>query len=1278
MSSMTPAQARKAQLQKLLAQRVLARRRLLQFTQMTHPAYSAGWVHDDICRRLERFSQEVAEKKSPRLMLLMPPRHGKLLADDTMVLTSEGWKTHGDLVKGDKVMGLKGWTEVIGVSRPGVADCEVTTNAGTRIKCHRRHEWGVEEYAYRSDKRSYRYNVIETLDLLAHKAKNGHMRGAGAPTMRRFYLPSPDFTVHDLSVRRMLQYRRNPRNGGRLAIEDVTELEEPVPGKCIQVAAEDGIYLVTRDFVPTHNSELASIRFPAWHLGHNPTHEIINVGYNLELPMKFSRKVREVMRDPHYKAIFPDSQLDPDSQSVEAWMTTRGGGFTAAGVGGGITGKGCFRTSTHVHTRNGILPISDVRVGDEVLGYDHAEQRPQWTRVLAVHAGRLAGPARKHGSIWCTPDHELFVPGRGYVPAGEALAQGLPILRWEESSARCVVSSLSDGAGAGDEGSAGLRAVQQPVPSSGGRAHQAHGSWGWEPHVLFGRVFPGLAQGAGRTATRLVRELQRAVGEAVPAALLFAGVLPRSATAADGVVQRGVSVVEEAGAGARRASVRDDGQDADARGAPYRPRPYEQRADEPYFSLEAGARVLSFTPGWSAGRVAELVRGEGEVTVDLQTTAGNLFVEGVLAHNCHILVIDDPIKNQEEADSILVRDKLWDWYQSTAYTRLAPGGGVLVIECMTGDTPVLMADGTEKRLDEVRAGDEIATWENGRLSTTTVAKQRSSGNDAILKITTKSGKVLRANGRHPFLATLPTGELKWIRARSLSTANKIVAVRGSAVSGPEWSAQPKAVSCPQSAVVSAPSITPARSGPTGIARLLTTLRAFARAISSIVTGSRLPNMSGSSPSSRESAPYAAQTEAQVATPSDGDTCSQSTTATRLGKSVGCSATAATSELDILELSPPHLPLHAISDFTLDEVISVEADGIEEVFDVQVDRTTNFIANGAVSSNTWWSDDDLAGRLQQTMSTEDEADQFEIIRYPALSEHWEYHDDVDPANPGQIIRTDEPIDVANPPPGYSKRLTLLRPKDTCLHEDRYPTEALKRIRANLQPRIWSALYQQNPVPDEGMYFKKGYFRYQKALPSPNGLRIYTAWDFAIGEKQQNDWTVGATVLQDETDTIYVLEIFRMKGDSFQIVEAMLDVALRWGSIPTTGYLVGAEDGQIWRAIEPLLKKRMGERRQYPPYEVMRPMTDKLARARPLQGRMQQGRVVFPEGAAWLGQAEKELLRFPAGAHDDVVDALAWAAQLCMGKEPPRLAVPPPLPSWRDKLNIVGGQGSHLSA
>jgi hypothetical protein len=53
---------------------------------------------------------------------------------------------------------------------------------------------------------------------------------------------------------------------------------------------------------------------------------------------------------------------------------------------------------------------------------------------------------------------------------------------------------------------------------------------------------------------------------------------------------------------------------------------------------------------------------------------------GITGKGAHMLSIDDPIKNHEEADSLLVREGLWDWYGSTAYTRLAPGGGVLVIQ----------------------------------------------------------------------------------------------------------------------------------------------------------------------------------------------------------------------------------------------------------------------------------------------------------------------------------------------------------------------------------------------------------------------------------------------------------------------------------------------------------------------------------------------------------------------------------------------------------------------
>jgi len=53
--------------QRELAARVLARRRLIPFTQRINPRYMAGWVHEDIARRLERFSDDVAKGLSPRL-----------------------------------------------------------------------------------------------------------------------------------------------------------------------------------------------------------------------------------------------------------------------------------------------------------------------------------------------------------------------------------------------------------------------------------------------------------------------------------------------------------------------------------------------------------------------------------------------------------------------------------------------------------------------------------------------------------------------------------------------------------------------------------------------------------------------------------------------------------------------------------------------------------------------------------------------------------------------------------------------------------------------------------------------------------------------------------------------------------------------------------------------------------------------------------------------------------------------------------------------------------
>lgn len=318
--------------------------------------------------------------------------------------------------------------------------------------------------------------------------------------------------------------------------------------------------------------------------------------------------------------------------------------------------------------------------------------------------------------------------------------------------------------------------------------------------------------------------------------------------------------------------------------------------------------------------------------------------------------------------------------------------------------------------------------------------------------------------------------------------------------------------------------------------------------------------------------------------------------------------------------------------------------------------------GVLVIQTWWHDDDLAGRLQVAMAEDPEADQFELVKYPAIAEADEY--------------LNAETDLIEYDVGPSPTHTLIRSKGEPLHPERYDLTKLNRIRKTIPNRFWAALYQQNPVPDDGAYFTKDQFR-TGPIPPLNKSNVFVAFDFAISEKKQNDYTVGVVALQDQDDKLHIAEVVRFKsGDGAFIVDSILNLCQRWHN---PGLVLGVEDGQIYRAIESLLKKRMRERRFYPSIQLLKPITDKLARARPLQGRMQQGMVSFSEGAEWYQAARTEMLRFPAGAHDDQVDALAWAATMAVGREPPRKAATKELESWRDKLKLgMRGTGSHMVA
>lgn len=69
---------------------------------------------------------------------------------------------------------------------------------------------------------------------------------------------------------------------------------------------------------------------------------------------------------------------------------------------------------------------------------------------------------------------------------------------------------------------------------------------------------------------------------------------------------------------------------------------------------------------------------------DIEGRQGGMVTAGVggpiTGRGCDALLIDDPIKNFEDAHSETMREKTWDWFTSTAYTRLEPNGSVIVIQ----------------------------------------------------------------------------------------------------------------------------------------------------------------------------------------------------------------------------------------------------------------------------------------------------------------------------------------------------------------------------------------------------------------------------------------------------------------------------------------------------------------------------------------------------------------------------------------------------------------------
>lgn len=256
--------------------------------------------------------------------------------------------------------------------------------------------------------------------------------------------------------------------------------------------------------------------------------------------------------------------------------------------------------------------------------------------------------------------------------------------------------------------------------------------------------------------------------------------------------------------------------------------------------------------------------------------------------------------------------------------------------------------------------------------------------------------------------------------------------------------------------------------------------------------------------------------------------------------------------------------------------------------------------------TRWHEDDLAGRI-----LEQERDQWEVLELPAISDEW-----------------------------------------GALWPEWYDIPALERIKATIGAREWSALYQQKPQPDEGTFFQRDWFKEWEKLPD---LRYYGTSDYAVTDGG-GDYTVHHVWGIDSAGAIYRVDGWKGQSTSDVWIERKLDLIKKYKPLCWFG-----EGGVIQKAIEPMLKRRMLERKIFCRLEWMSSVHDKPTRARSFQAMAASGRV-YMEPQADLS----EFLVFPAGKHDDEVDTASLIGR-AIDQAHPAIVTTTNKPKPRDRWN-----------
>jgi predicted phage terminase large subunit-like protein len=209
----------------------------------------------------------------------------------------------------------------------------------------------------------------------------------------------------------------------------------------------------------------------------------------------------------------------------------------------------------------------------------------------------------------------------------------------------------------------------------------------------------------------------------------------------------------------------------------------------------------------------------------------------------------------------------------------------------------------------------------------------------------------------------------------------------------------------------------------------------------------------------------------------------------------------------------------------------------------------------------------------------------------------------------------------------------------LHSERESGEALDRIKAEIGSLMFSAQYQQRPVPLAGNLIRRDWFSTYDQVPqsSPRD-RIVQSWDIAMMTGEANDFSLATTWRMVGAD-YYLIDVFRGRLPYPDLRRKIASLAEKHGA-----HTILIEDAGPGMAL-------LQDLQRDPPPRIPRPIgqrpegskTDRMVAQSAV---IEAGHVHLPKQADWLDTFLLELLAFPHGRYDDQVDSLSqflkWAA------------------------------------